>query len=201
MAKQAQEAPTRLAVGGGRGAVHLVLQQPGIAAALAGLLQHQHSVDAQRAALAVLRATLTALLAGAQEGAGARAAAAQAVQQIAAQPGVTEHAVRLLGSGLHGKDVRLSALHLLHCMTSFDSAAARQLLGQPGTTDALVGVLSSKERDEREAAAKVILHLCEGVLAPAGRQVCWGALSHLLICCMDAHIVSHDCSLLALLTM
>lgn len=160
-ASQAAAALLQLANSTAGAAAQSVLQQPGIMEALAGLLQPQHSLEAQGAGLAVLGCSMTRFLT-----AGAAAASSpeadQVVQQLARQPGIAGNLVRMLSSPKHGEGACYSAMRLLDFLVHFDRATARQLLDQPAAVAALAGVLGSKQSDERRLAANVLLAASKG---------------------------------------
>uniref|UniRef100_A0A383WJ46 MYND-type domain-containing protein n=1 Tax=Tetradesmus obliquus TaxID=3088 RepID=A0A383WJ46_TETOB len=142
------------------GAAQLVLQQPGIVAALADLLQPQHSPQAQSAALVVLSDTVGALAADL----GTRPAAEQVVQQAARQPGFAENEVRLLSSARHARQARSRAVPLLFFLVRYDSATCRQLLEWPAAIAALASALDSKDSEDRRVAAEALTQMSKGDL-------------------------------------
>lgn len=154
LAGQAQLALKCLAACGGGAALHTMLQQPGVVAALTDALQPQHTSEAQSTALAVLNDAVSGLL----KVDGAHATAQQVVQQIARQPGVLDNVVRLLSSGLPGS--RAGAM--LHYMVFFDGTVGKQLLERPAAMAALASVLDSKESNERQAAVQTFLQMSTG---------------------------------------
>lgn len=149
LAGQAQLALKCLAACGGGAALHTMLQQPGVVAALTDALQPQHTSEAQSTALAVLNDAVSGLL----KVDGAHATAQQVVQQIARQPGVLDNVVRLPNSGLPGS--RAGAM--LHYMVFFDGTVGKQLLERPAAMAALASVLDSKESNERQAPVQTFL--------------------------------------------
>lgn len=142
-----------------------VLQQPGIMAALACLLQHQHSTEAQCTGLDVLSALVTGLAAAAE--AGASAAVRPVMQQLARQPGVMQDLVRLLTSRQESAiaKVRATTVNVLHYLVFYDHATASQLVEQPAALAALAKALGSVNKDERRMAAKAFFVLSQGVLS------------------------------------
>ncbi|WIA41283.1 hypothetical protein OEZ86_004887 [Tetradesmus obliquus] len=139
-----------------------VLQQPGIMAALACLLQHQHSTEAQCTGLDVLSALVTGLAAAAE--AGASAAVRPVMQQLARQPGVMQDLVRLLTSRQESAiaRVRATTVNVLHYLVFYDHATASQLVEQPAALAALAKALGSVNKDERRMAAKAFFVLSQG---------------------------------------
>lgn len=161
LAAQAEIALKQIGVRATGGAAQLVLQQPGIVAALADLLQPQHSPQAQSAALVVLSDTVGALAADL----GTRPAAEQVVQQAARQPGFADNVVRLLSSARHARQARSRAVPLLFFLVRYDSATCRQLLEWPAAIAALASALDSKDSEDRRVAAEALTQMSKGALA------------------------------------
>jgi hypothetical protein len=149
-------------LGNGRGPVaQLVLQQPGISAALAELLQSRHSPETQKAAVAVLTACISALVADTSDYSAAR----QVLQQLAAQAGCLQDVLRLLTSRSKRDDTGFISMHLLYYMVFCDGAThtvARRVREHPGAVTSLVKVLDSKMEKERQMAAGVFTAMAEG---------------------------------------
>jgi hypothetical protein len=159
-ASQARVALMHLAEKGEAAAAQLVLQQPGIVAALAALLQSQHSPQTQEAGLAVLTAFVSVLIADTSD----QPAARQVAQQLAQQHGFLQNVLRLLTSSLRGKhdETRFNSMRLLYNLVFYDRATARQVCELPGAVAALVKVLDSKEETEQQMTAGAFTALSAG---------------------------------------
>jgi hypothetical protein len=147
---------------GGADAALGVLQH---AAALAEYLHHSKH-QPQKWAMFVLAECCDALSAD-------RAVQCSAVQQVARQPRLVQHVVRLLDSNLnHTDEIAVMtvkyAVQLLSCLVVCDSDAAKQVLAMPAVVPALVRLLDSKEAATSRQAAAALASLPGGALLSTG---------------------------------
>jgi hypothetical protein len=153
---------------GGAAACLRMLQQPGVAAGLAKLIQRDQHRVTQLYTLTVLGVYSDTLSTDTS------AAAQQVQQQLAGQPGIAQDVVSLLVAsqqwaassralrrGISLAQAAVSAMRLLQFLVFSSRTTARQVLAMPAAVPALLKVVEGKS-DVRRVAANIIAQITDG---------------------------------------